>query len=64
MVSEKGNGGVVVSIERPNTGHASHLFVRVVVPQASATTAATKNEITLKGSVQIVTEFFGYSINR
>jgi hypothetical protein len=28
------------------------------------TATATKTEITLKGSVEIVTEFFGYSINR
>jgi hypothetical protein len=32
--------------------------------QAAATATATKNEITLKGSVEVVTEFFGYSINR
>ena len=30
---------------------------------ASASAQATKNEITLKGSVEIVTEFFGYGIN-
>lgn len=30
----------------------------------SKTSTATKNTITLKGSAQIVTEFFGYSINR
>ena len=30
----------------------------------SKTSQATKNTITLKGSAQIVTEFFGYSINR
>ena len=29
----------------------------------SSTAQATKNEITLRGSTQIVTEFFGYSIN-
>jgi hypothetical protein len=29
-----------------------------------ASKAATSNGITLKGSVDIVTEFFGYSINR
>ncbi len=28
------------------------------------TAVATKTEITLKGSVEIVTEFFGYAINR
>jgi hypothetical protein len=32
--------------------------------QATMTATATKTEITLKGSVEIVTEFFGYSINR
>ena len=31
---------------------------------AMAAKAATSNGITLKGSVDIVTEFFGYSINR
>jgi hypothetical protein len=31
---------------------------------ASATATATRNEITIKGSVEIVTEFFGYAINR
>ena len=30
---------------------------------SSSTAQATKNEITLRGSTQIVTEFFGYSIN-
>jgi mitotic spindle assembly checkpoint protein MAD2 len=30
----------------------------------SKSAQATKNTITLKGSAQIVTEFFGYSINR
>ena len=30
---------------------------------ASSSAQATKNEITLKGSVEIVTEFFGYAIN-
>lgn len=30
----------------------------------AATSTGTKNEITLKGSVEIVTEFFGYAINR
>ena len=30
---------------------------------ASATAQATKNEISLKGSVEVVTEFFGYAIN-
>lgn len=30
----------------------------------SKTAQSTKNTITLKGSAQIVTEFFGYSINR
>ena len=34
------------------------------VYQAAATATGTKNEITLKGSVEIVTEFFGYAINR
>jgi mitotic spindle assembly checkpoint protein MAD2 len=29
----------------------------------SRTVQATKNTITLKGSTEIVTEFFGYSIN-
>lgn len=31
---------------------------------ASASAQATKNEITLKGSVEIVTEFFGYVRSR
>ena len=30
---------------------------------ATAQAQATKSEITLRGSTQIVTEFFGYSIN-
>ena len=29
-----------------------------------ATQTTVKNEITLKGSVEIVTEFFGYAINK
>ena len=29
----------------------------------AATSVGTKNEITLKGSVEVVTEFFGYAIN-
>ena len=29
----------------------------------SATSQATKNEVTLKGSVEVVTEFFGFAIN-
>lgn len=32
--------------------------------QAAAQATGVKNEITLKGSVEIVTEFFGYCINR
>ncbi len=31
---------------------------------ATATATTAKTEITLRGSVEIVTEFFGYSINR
>ena len=38
------------------------LFVGVDLPPM-ATMQATKNTITLKGSTEIVTEFFGYSIN-
>lgn len=30
---------------------------------ASATATATRSEITIKGSVEIVTEFFGYAVN-
>ena len=29
----------------------------------ASTATATKNEITIKGSVEIVTEFFGYAVN-
>ena len=32
-------------------------------PQAASSAQSVKNEITLKGSVEIVTEFFGYCIN-
>ena len=34
-----------------------------MAPQA-ATSQATRNTITLKGSTAIVTEFFGYAVNR
>lgn len=30
---------------------------------ASASATATRSEITIKGSVEIVTEFFGYAVN-
>ena len=43
------------------TGRNARFHARCV--QAASGTAS-KSEITLKGSVEIVTEFFGYSINR
>lgn len=46
-------------------GHATARFYRHACCNAHQGTATdTKNIITLKGSVEIVTEFFGYSINR
>ena len=37
---------------------------RALSSMQAAVAGAAKTEITLKGSTEIVTEFFGYSINR
>lgn len=54
------------SIWRPAAAAVELVAVLCVLVLAvtMASKAATSNGITLKGSVDIVTEFFGYSINR
>ena len=46
----------------PNISLHKHTHTSFIA--MSKTAQSTKNTISLKGSAQIVTEFFGYSINR
>jgi hypothetical protein len=50
----------------PRAYPCSPAFALLCSPTQAATkqATATRSEITLRGSVEIVTEFFGYAINK